>query len=114
MARKQIAALAALLCATTPGFALDPQQAGTTTMFYVSIPLDGRTPKEQKPVYGLALQGRQENQFFAVDTRMLNLLETVAGIEAKWIIAGAVATGAGVAIARKNKSTSQQMDQQKQ
>src|SRR5687767_5759765 len=105
MAKKRIAALGALLIVATPSFALEPREAPTTsTMFYVSVPLDGLTRKQKEPVWGMQLQGKHEYQAVNLDSRLLNF----TGLEAatvKWVAAGAVAAAAAIAVARKDRHT---------
>ena len=114
MARKQLAALAALALISTPGAASDfLQQSSPGVMFYVSMPLDGRTMKKDGPAFGLQMRGAREYQVVNVDSRMVNNF-VLGGIEAKWIIAGVVAAGAVAAVASKDKSTSSSYQQQQQ
>jgi hypothetical protein len=77
------------------------------TMFYVSIPLGGSSAKERAPAYGFALQGKRQYETLYVDTRTLSAFEgALAGIEAKWLIAGAVVVGAGAYAVSKDRSRS--------
>ena len=113
MGRKQLAAFAALACVATPSVAFDsPAQQSQGMMVYVALPLDGRNVKEQAPAYGLSFQGKREFETVRLDSRMFNFFGT--GLEAKWIIAGVVATGAAVAVASKDKKTSAAYQQQQQ
>ena len=122
MAGKRFAALAALILVSTPvaAFDLKEQQSSGISFFY-SIPLDGRTSKEQAPNLGLTLRGNREHHVINVDTRTLGI-DTRGlsngflggGIEMKWIIAGVVATGAVVAIAAKDKKTNETYQEQQQ
>ena len=80
-------------------------------MFFFSIPLDAKTPKQQTPAFGLSFQGERAYQRVTVDTRMFERLRA-HGLRPgskpsrpKWIIAGVVAAGAGVAVASKSKKT---------
>lgn len=102
MAPRQIAALVALLCAATPVLALEPANTGSSTMFYMSVPLDARSVKEQMPAFGLSIQGRNRQQLVNVDTRTFNFLP-LGGIEAKWLLAGGAAVFAAAAVSRKDK-----------
>ena len=114
MARKQIAALAALVLISSPCAASDILQLSSPgVMFYVSMPLDARAVKKEGPAFGMSLRGHREYQVVNVDTRMLNNF-ALGGIEAKWIIAGVVAAGATIAVASKDKSTSSSYQQQQQ
>ena len=114
MAKKHIAALGALMIVATPSLALEPREAvNSTTMFYVSVPLDGLTRKEKQFAWGMQLQGKNEYEAVNLDSRLLNF----AGMEAatvKWVAMGAVAAGAAVALARKDKQTQTQYNQQKE
>jgi len=111
MVRKHIAALAALTLVSTPCAAFDsPSQQSPGVMFYFSVPLDARQPKEQTMSAGLAIQGKRAYETVKVDSRMFNFIG--GGIEAKWIIAGVVAAGAVAAVATKDKSTTNAQQQQ--
>jgi hypothetical protein len=122
MFQKQIAAVGAAILFATPAVANDifkDQNPGV--MFFVSVPLDAKTPKQQMPALGLSFQGAREYQRVTVDTRMFENAERMgmgfgplAGISAKWIVVGVVATGAVVAVASKDKSTTQNYQQQQQ
>lgn len=123
---RKIAALMALIPATfaaaTPAYGQDTITGFNTahsasTMFFVSIPLDGKSRKERETGYGFALQGKQ--QAFVVDTRMLKNnfgLETLAGLEIKWLLAGAaaVATAAAVGTSSSTRTETQAASQQQQ
>ena len=112
MARKQIAALAALVLSSSPCAASDILQLSSPgVMFYVSMPLDARTVKKEGPAFGMSMRGHREYQVVNVDTRMLNNF-ALGGIEAKWIVAGVVAAAATIAVASKDKSTSSSYQQQ--
>jgi hypothetical protein len=110
MARKQLAALAALILVSTPGVAFELKDPSPGVMFYFSMPLDARNAKEQAPALGLSIQGKRQHEVVNLDTRMFNFLGT--GIEAKWIIGGVVAAAALLAVASKDKSTSSTYQQQ--
>ena len=111
MGAKQVVFFAAALSASAPSIAddimLQQQLTAPTTMFYVSIPLGGHTPKERAPSYGLALQGKRQYETVMIDSRTFNLAEgLLAGIEAKWLIAGGLAVAGGVYLASKDKGRS--------
>lgn len=115
MAKKHIAALGALVFIASPSLAFDPRETpSTSTMFYISLPLDGRTPKEQAPVWGLQLQGKRDYQAVNIDSRLFNFLGGLEAVSAKWIIAGAVATAAAVAVHRKDRKTQDSYQEQQQ
>ncbi|HZQ71887.1 MAG TPA: hypothetical protein VFB08_03150 [Burkholderiales bacterium] len=111
--------VACLLCA--PAFAIEPTElAPNSTMFYFSIPLDGRAPKEREPSYGLALHGSPSSPVVAFDSRTLDLMRMnlegagFAGIEATWLIVGGVAAAAAVTVGSAGGSSVQQQQQQQQ
>jgi hypothetical protein len=112
MVLKKLAATAALLACATPTLAFDTRDAGASTMFYISIPLDFRLPKKELQwTAGLQLQGKREYQAVRIDSTMLNAF-SLNDIDAKWMIAGLVAAGAAVAIGGKDKSTTSSLQQQ--
>lgn len=119
MFMKQIAAVGAAIMVAMPAAASDLNQSAPGMMFFVSVPLDAKTPKQQMPALGLSFQGERAYQRVVVDTRMFQAADRLgfgplAGIEAKWIIAGVVAAGAGVAVASKDKKTTDTHQQQQQ
>jgi hypothetical protein len=81
-------------------------------MFYVSMPL-GYSPgaKDRELRYGLQLQGKRDYQAVNIDNKMFSFLPA-GGLEAKWIVAGAVAAGAAVAVASKDKKTTSNLQTQ--
>jgi hypothetical protein len=86
---------------------LNSQLTTPMTMFYVNIPLGGGTARQTAPSYGLAIQGRKQSETVLIDTRMFTFAEgLLAGVEAKWLIAGALAVGGGVYMATKDKDRS--------
>ena len=106
-----VAAIIASAFVSAPSNAdeINPQSQITTplTMFYVSIPLGGLSAKERAPAYGFALQGKRQYETVRVDTRTLKAFEgAFAGIEAKWLIAGAVVVGAGAYAVSKDRKRS--------
>jgi hypothetical protein len=105
-----VAALVASAFVSAPSNAdeiVNPQITTPLTMFYVSIPLGGATARERAPAYGFALQGKRQYETVYVDTRTLNAFEgMLAGIEAKWLIAGAVVVGAGAYAVSKDRKRS--------
>jgi hypothetical protein len=96
--KRFIAAFLLFVAATPAGAAepWDPRHNVTSLMYFVRIPLDARAPREREPVFGLVMRGSREREFVVLDTRMLNLID--GGISAKFLIAGAVALGAAVAV----------------
>lgn len=112
MAFMKWAAIAALMAVATPASAFDIKDAGASTMFYISIPLDNSVArKDREWAYGLQLQGKREYQAVNIDSKMFSFLP-MGGLEAKWIIAGVVAAGAAVAVAGKDKSTTSSLQTQ--
>ena len=111
-------ALVAAACAASVAAPCSAQQLGApTTMWFMEIPLEATSPGELRPSFGLLLQGSRPYQALRIDQRTLErfkLLPAVAGIEATWIVAGAVGVVAVASISHKDKATSQQLDQQKQ
>jgi hypothetical protein len=103
---------AALLSISTSSFAQELRPGAPSVLYYMSIPLDADTRKDKEPIVGFALQGSRAYQAVRFDTRMMSFFGT--GLEAKWILAGAVAAGGAVAVSRKDKSVSQQQQQQAQ
>ena len=105
-----VAALVASAFMSAPSIADDiitPQTNTPMTMFYVSIPLGGGTAKQTAPTYGLAFQGKRQYETVLVDSRMFTFAEgLVAGLEAKWLIAGGLAVAGGVYLANKDKGRS--------
>ena len=75
------------------------------TRFFVAIPLDARNAKEQVPNFGLQFQGSRPYQSVQVDYQSVKFLPAaIAGLEAKYVVAGAVAIAATIAATRKSKS----------
>ena len=112
MALRKFAAAAALAAFATPGAAFDVREAGASTMFYISIPLDfGLSRKEQRWTAGLQLQGKRAYQAVNIDSSLLNFVSG-GEVDGKWIVAGLVAVGAAAAIGRKDKGTSQTLQQE--
>jgi hypothetical protein len=83
------ASMAALMAMLTPAWAFD----GAQTIFYVSIPLDRPASAMS---FGMRLQGSRDYQAVDIDSRMLRFV-SLGGIEAKWLLAGALAVGAAAA-----------------
>ena len=114
MAIKSLAVLAAACAASLAAPCQAQELRAPTTMVFMEIPLDARSPKEQRPNFGLQLQGSRAVQSLRVDRRMFEFLPAIAGIEGTWILAGAVGLVAVASIAGKDSATSQQLAQQKQ
>ena len=114
MVIKHLAVSAAAAAATliaAPAFSQELRAPMTT--FFVAIPLDASSHKEQTPNFGLQFQGMKPYQNVKVDYQTFKFLPAaIAAMEVKYIVAGAVAVGAAVAVAKKDKSTSQSFAQQ--
>ena len=116
--KQQVAAAAAAILVATPAVAADAFEGQAPgVMFFFSIPLDAKSPKQQAPALGLSFQGERAYQRVVIDTNMFANYERLGfgpleAISAKWIVAGVVAAGAGVAVATKDKKTSQNMQEQ--
>ena len=83
------------------------------TKFFFSIPLDASTKKDFVPNFGLQFQGSRPYQTMQADYQTFKFLPAaVAAMEVKYIVAGAVAVGAAVAVAKKDSKTSQSFAQQ--
>jgi hypothetical protein len=113
---RKFAALVAAAFAAGPALAQDPitgfnPQGTVTTMFFVSIPLDGKAKKDRELAYGLAFQGK--TTAFAVDTKLLSNfgIETLAGLEIKWVLAGAAAVAAAAAVGGTSSTRTAQTQQ---
>jgi len=114
MVIKHLAVAAAAAAATliaAPAFSQELRAPMTT--FFVAIPLDASTHKEQTPNFGLQFQGMKPYQSVKVDYQTFKFLPAaIAAMEVKYIVAGAVAIGAAAAVAKKDKQTSQSFAQQ--
>ena len=119
MFSKQLAATAAAILLAVPALASDLNQSAPGMMFFFSVPLDAKTPKQQMPALGVSFQGERAYQRFTIDTRMFEAADRMGfggleGISAKWIVAGVVAAGAVIAVLSKDKATTQTYQQQQQ
>ena len=118
--KQQLAAAAAAILVASPALAGETfADQAPGVMFFFSIPLDAKTPKQQAPALGLSFQGERAYQRVTIDTRMFEQADRLgfaplAGVSAKWIVVGVVAAGATVAVASKDKSTSQSRQEQQQ
>jgi hypothetical protein len=112
MVFRKLAAAAALIAAATPAAAFDPGEQGTSTMFYISIPLDFRLPPKERPwSAGVLLAGKRDYPGVRIDSTMLNAF-SLNDIDAKWMIAGLVTVGAAAALGSKDKKTTNELQQQ--
>jgi len=117
MGIKHVAASIAAAAATLIAAEASAQEfVAPMTKFFIAIPLDARSAKEQMPNFGLQFQGSRPYQSAQIDYKTLQLVPAAiaGGIEAKYIVAGAVALGAAVAVTHKDKATSQAMQQQQE
>jgi hypothetical protein len=102
---KHLAALAALALTAIPCAAFETTSLSSPGVtFYFSVPLDAPKAKDRTFSAGFAIQGKRQHETVYLDSRLFNSF-IGTGLEAKWIIAGVVAAGAGVAVASKDKST---------
>jgi len=102
---RQLTLLAAALIASAPAQADELQVQSTVpmTMLYVSVPIGATNAKERALAYGFALQGKRQYETVYLDSRMFSAFEgMLAGIEAKWLIAGGLAVAGGVYMSRKD------------
>jgi hypothetical protein len=105
------AAAAAATLITAPAFSQELRAPMTT--FFVAIPLDASSRKEQAMNFGLQFQGMRPYQSVKVDYQTFKFLPgALAAMEVKYIVAGAVAVGAAVAVAHKDKKTTSSFAQQ--
>jgi hypothetical protein len=119
MFKKQVAAAAAAVLVSIPCAAQSLGDTAPGVMFFFSVPLDAKTPKQQTPALGMSFQGQRDYQRVTIDTRMFEASDRMgfgplAGISAKWVIAGVVAAGATAAVVSKDKKTSNSYQQQQQ
>lgn len=114
MGVKSLTVLAAACAAALAAPCQAQELRAPTTMVFVEIPLDARSFKEQRPNFGLQLQGGRAYQSLRLDRRLFEFLPVIAGIEGTWIVAGAVGLVAVASIAGKDSATSQQLAQEKQ
>src|SRR3954468_13316302 len=116
MGTNQLAVTAALAAAlvAAPALSQEIYRAPTTT-FFVAIPLDATTHKEAVPNFGLQFQGSKAYQSVKVDYQTFRLLPAAfAALEVKYLVVGAVAVGAAVAVAKKDNKTSSTLQAQQQ
>jgi hypothetical protein len=96
---KVLSGALAAVAAAMPAVAadpFDPRLAVPAVMYFVSIPLDARSRKEREPWLGMKLQGKREYHALHLDTRMLSFVG--GGLDAKVLLAGAVAIGGALAV----------------
>jgi hypothetical protein len=114
MGVKSLAVIAAACAAAGAAPCQAQELRAPMTTFFVEIPLDARSPGEHAPNFGLQLQGSRPYQSLRVDQKLFRFLPSIAGVEATWIVAGAVSVVAVASITHKDAATSQQLEQQKQ
>jgi hypothetical protein len=114
MGVKSLAVLAVACAAALVAPCQAQELRAPMTTFFMEFPLDARSAREQRPNFGLQLQGSRAYQSLRVDRRMFELLPALAGIEATWIVAGAVGVVAVAALAGKDKATSEQLEEDRQ
>jgi hypothetical protein len=105
-------ALAVLLLAlATPCFGQELRPAEPSVLYFVSLPFGGESRRDREPLLGFAFQGKRHYESFRMDTRVLNLAGS-GGFEVKYLVIGAVAAGAAVAMGSKDSSAEAQRAQQ--
>src|SRR5688500_16978820 len=115
MSWKSITAAVVLACLPIPVAALEPLRAEPHTMFFIKVPLDGRSPREQMASWGFSVRGSKEYQVFSVDNHAMRSFAQMGLIESKFLIVGAVvAAGAVVVASSGSKSAAQQQQQQQE
>jgi len=115
MGVKQVASAAALAAMWVAAPVLAQEVRAPMTTFFVSIPLDAKTKKEQMPNFGLQFQGSKPYQTVRVDYDSFKFLPgALAALEVKYVVAGVVAVGTAVAVARKDHKQSDSFAQQRQ
>src|SRR5690349_19066955 len=97
---KQLAALGTLACTAFPAQAWDyREQDQPYTTLFIRIPLDGRSTREQLPVWGFAVRGKRDYQVLRMDSESMSRFVDMGFIESKLLIVGAVAAAGAVAVA---------------
>lgn len=115
MAWKAIAAAAVLACAGAPAHAWDAAREGPHTMFFIKVPLDGRTAREQLPSWGFTLRTRSDLPAFTFDSRMAQSFVHLGFVESQVLLAGAaVAAAAVVAVGAGGGGSSSASPQEQQ
>ena len=118
---KQItAAIMMSTVACAPAFAQElSTMTPNSTLFYMSIPLDGKTRQESVPNFGFAMRGAKDYQVINFNDRMVNnmiahLEGSGFGIETAWLVVGGIAAAAAVAVGGSGSSSAQQQTQTQQ
>lgn len=115
MSLKRLAACAALACVSLPTQAWDyREQDQPHTFVFMRIHLDGRSQKEQMPIWGLAVRGKREYQVLSFDTQMMARFAEFGFVESKIIMIGAVAAAGALAVAGAGSSSAASQQQQQQ
>lgn len=103
------AAAAAAALVAAPALSQEIGRPATTT-FFVAFPLDA---KAATPNFGIQFQGSRPYQFVKLDYQTFRFLpEALAAVEVKYLVVGAVAVGATVAVTRKDRKQSESFQQQ--
>lgn len=112
----------AVIAAACAGGVIAPAHAQEmrtpTTMVFMEIPLDAHTVREQMPNFGLLFQGSRPYQTLRLDQKMFRSFRyrpgfALAGIEATYLVAGALGLVAVASVASKDGATTQQLNQAK-
>jgi hypothetical protein len=80
-----------------------------SVLYFVTIPFGGESRRDREPVIGFSFQGRQASQRLRMDSRILNFID--GGVEAKYLLVGAVAVGAAALAGSKDSSVEAQRAQ---
>jgi len=108
------AAAAAISVLSFPAASQDFTRAPMTS-FFVAIPLDGATRKDAQWNFGLQFSGEKAYQNVKVDYQTFRMLPAaLAAVEMKYIVVGAVAVGAAVAVSKKDSGKTASFAQQQQ
>jgi len=112
MASKQLAVLAALLGIATPGHAFDTRNESQTVMFYYAIPLGAQSKKQSHPWMGMQINGKRDYESYSRDVPLYTFNVAEGGASAaNFLIIGAVAVGAAVAVGSRGKSSKEETQQ---
>jgi hypothetical protein len=84
-------------------------RAEPSVLYFVTLPFGGESRRDREPVIGFSFQGRQAHQRLRLDSRILHFVE--GGVEAKYLLVGAVALGAAALAGSKDRSVEAQRAQ---
>lgn len=98
MSWKAIAAAALMACAIAPANAWDTGRDAPHTMFFIKLPLDAHSAREQLPSWGFTLRTRSDLPAFTLESRAVDRFVQMGFVESKLVLVGVVAA-AGFALA---------------